>query len=808
MQHHMLRELRQAVRGLAASKGFSLVVVLTLAIAIGVNTTIFTVVNAVLLRPLPFADPGRLVTIWERNRQEGQDRVEVAGLTFLDWRARATTFDGVGAWRYRGFTMTDGLEAERVVSVELTPDVFAVLGVPAHVGSVLGEADGRPGAERRVILSAGAWARRFGSDPGVVGRAVRLDEQSYTIAGVMPADFQFPPADPTVEFWSPLVLDPGAQPSRPHRMYQVIARMTPGVSVEQAQADMDAVADGIAREHPDSNAGWGASLVPAHEQVVGDIGSTLWVLFGAVVVVLLIACANVANLVLARSARASKDFAVRAAFGASRSALVRRSLIDSAVLALAGGGAGIALAGWGTRALRTIVPSSVPRADQITLDWAVLAFAAGVTAAAALAFGLVPAWRAMRSNVLEVLQEGGRSALGSRRARRAANALVAAEVALALMLLVGAGLLAQSFVRLVSVDPGFRTSGVTAIHVALPAARYGPAASKRQFFDDLMERVHALPGVRSAGAVSALPMSPLGLDFDLPFTIDGLEATSPAERPRANYRGVMAGYFETMGIALMEGRLFDGFDGREGGPRVAVINETAARRYFRDVGPIDRVIRMPMAGDLTIVGVVADVRHYGLDAAPEVEVFVPYGQFALSEMQVVVETDAAAGPIAPAMRAVIAGIDSAVPMGKVSAMEDLLAETVAQPRFNTALLVGLALCAALLAAIGVYGVVSYAVARRTAEIGLRMALGADAAATFRHVVGGAVRVVGAGVAIGLVGAALLGESLRGLLFGVTPLDPATYVAAGSALLAFGALAASVPARRAARVDPVEALRVE
>jgi putative ABC transport system permease protein len=525
MQHHMLRELRQAVRGLAASKGFSLVVVMTLAIAIGVNTTIFTVVNAVLLRPLPFADPGRLVTIWERNRQEGQDRVEASGLTFLDWRARASSFESMGAWRYRGFTMTDGLEAERVVSVELTPDVFAVLGVPARIGRVFDEADGRPGAERRVILSAGAWARRFGSDPQVLGRTVRLDDQTYTIAGVMPESFQFPPADPTVEFWSPLMLDPGNQPSRPHRMYQVIARMRPGVSVPQAQADMTAVADGIAGEHPDSNAGWGATLVPAHEQVVGDIGSTLWVLFGAVVVVLLIACANVANLVLARSARASKDFAVRAAFGAGRGALVRRSLMDSAVLAVAGGGVGLALAWWGTRALRTIVPMSVPRADQITLDWAVLAFAAGVTVAAGLAFGLVPARRAMRSNVLEVLQEGGRSALGSRRARRAANALVAAEVALALMLLVGAGLLAQSFVRLVSVDPGFRTSGVTAIHVALPAGRYGPAASKRRFFDDLMERVNALPGVRSAGAVSALPMSPLGLDFDLPFTIDGLEAT-------------------------------------------------------------------------------------------------------------------------------------------------------------------------------------------------------------------------------------------------------------------------------------------
>ncbi len=803
----MIQQLRQALRSLVASPGFSTVVVLTLAIAIGVTTTIFTVVNAVLLRPLPYPAPGELVTLWERNQAEGQDRVETSGLTFLDWQTRASTFASMGAWRYRGFTMTEDT-AERVVSVELTPGVFAALGVPAALGRVFEPSDGRPGGERQLVVSAGAWARRFGRDPQVVGRSVRLDDQSYTVVGVMPAEFQFPPADPAVEFWSPLVLEPGAQPSRPHRMYNAIGRMKPGVSVEQAAADLEAVAAGVAAENPDSQAGWSVTLVPAHEQVVGDAGATLWVLFGAVVLVLLIACANVANLLLARSARASKDFAVRAAFGAGRYALVRRSLVESGLLAALGGGAGVLLAWWGVGALRRIVPAAVPRADEIAVDWTVLGFAVLITAGAGLAFGLVPAWRAMRPNVLEVLQEGGRSALGSHRGRRAANALVVAEVALALVLLVGAGLLVRSFVRLVSVDPGFRTSGVTAIHVALPAARYGPAAAKRQFFADLFDVLHALPGVKSAGAVSALPMSPLGQDFDLPFTVDGLEATSPAERPRANYRGVMAGYFETMGIALQDGRLFTEFDGREDGPRVAIVNETAVRRYFRDTGPLNRVIRMPMAGDLTIVGVVADVRHYGLDGAPEVEVFVPYDQFALSEMQVVVEVDPSAGPIAPAFRTLLAGLDPAVPMGKVSTVEELLSDSIAQPRFNTALLAGLALSAALLAAIGVYGVVTYAVARRTSEIGLRMALGADAAGTFRHVVGGAVRVVAIGVVIGMAGAALLGESLRGLLFGVTPFDPLTFAGAGLAVTAFGALAAAFPARRAARIDPVEALREE
>ena len=804
----VIRELRQSVRSLAASPGFAVVVVLTLAIAIGINTTIFTIVNAVLLRPLPFAEPARLVTLWESHRAEGQDRVDVSGLTFLDWRARAKSFAALGAWRYRGFTITSGLEAERVASVEITPDGLAALGVPATLGRLFDEASGQPGGERQVLLSAGAWARRFGSDPRVIGQSLRLDDQSYVVAGVMPAGFQFPPADPSVEVWSPLVLAPGALPSRPHRMYQAIGRLAPGVSIAQAQADMNAVADGIAREHPDSNAGWSVTLIPAHEQVVGNISTTLWVLFGAVVLVLLIACANVASLLVARSARTSKDFAVRAAFGAGAFALARRSLLDSALLALAGGGAGIALAWWGTGALRKIVPASVPRADQIGVDWVVLAFAGAVTVIAGAAFGMMPAWRAMRPNVLAVLQEGGRGALGSQRGRRASNVLVTIEVALALVLLIAAGLLAQSFARLVSVDPGFRTTGVTAVHVALPAARYGPSASKREFFDRLVGQLAATPGVQSAGAVSVLPMSPLGQDFDLPFTIDGLEATSPSDQPRANYRGVIAGYFETMGIALREGRLFNAFDGRENGPRVAIVNETAVRRYFQNVGPINRVVKIPMAGDLQIVGVVADVKHYGLDAAPDVEVFVPYAQLALSEMQIVVRSSPGGGSVAPTVHTLIAAIDPAVPMGKVSQIEDLMTNAVAQPRFNTTLLVGLAMCAALLAAIGVYGVVTHAVARRTSEIGLRMALGADAGRTFRQVVGDAVRVVAVGIAIGLVGAALLGPALRSLLFGVTPLDPLTYGVAGGVLLCVGGLAASLPARRAARIDPVLALRQE
>jgi putative ABC transport system permease protein len=624
----------------------------------------------------------------------------------------------------------------------------------------------------------------------------------------MPRDFRFPADDPDVEFWTPLTLDGSALPSRPHRMYAAIGRLEPDATIARARMDMARVAAAIAREHPDSNAGWGVALVPAHEQVVGDIGSTIWVLFGAVVVVLLIASANIANLLLARSARASKDFAVRAAFGAGRGVLARRSLVETAVLTLAGAAAGLAVAYWGAGAVRALMPASVPRAEDIGLDWTVLAFTAGVSIGAGALFGFVPALRAMRPNVLEILQDAGRGSTGGRLARRLADAMVVAEVALALVLVVGAGLLIRSFVQLTSVDPGFRTSEVVAVHVALPNSRYARPVQKSRFFMDLVERIGAAPGVRHVSAVSALPMSPLGVQFELDFTIDGLAAASPTERPRAAYRGVLPDYFQTIGMSLVEGRTFNRFDGRGDGQKVAVVNETLARRYFPGADPIDRVVRLPMAGDLTIVGVVGDVRHQGLDALPQPEIFVPYFQLALSEMQVVVQSALGESEVATLVRRQIAEADPMLPVGQVSSIENLIATSIAQPRFNMYLLAALALCAALLAAVGVFGVVSYTVARRTSEIGLRMALGADPDRTFRSVVAGAVRVVLIGVGVGLAGAAAASQWLQSLVYGVPVLDPTTYAAAGLVLVLVGAGAASVPALRAARIDPVTALRQE
>ena len=801
----MTRDIREAARFLAANPGFALVVVLTLGLAIGINSTIFSVLNGVLLQPLAYAQPDRLVTAWETNAAQGLDRSEVSGATYLDWRQRSKTFERIGIYRYRGFTLARDGEVERVSSVDVSPALFRLLGVPPALGRAFTDEEERPENGRPLLISHGSWMRRFGGDPGVIGTTLRLDDASHVIVGVMPEGFQFPPADREVEMWSPLTLDLTSLASRPHRMYRAMGRLGPGATLEAARQDMAAVAASIARENPDSQTGWSVTLVPAREQVVGRIGETLWILFAAVVLVLVIACANIANLLLARSARASRDFAVRAAFGASGWALLRRSLAESALLTVAGGSVGLLIGWWGIHALRPLIPATVPRGANVGLDMTVVAFTAAATIAAGLIFGLVPAWRAMRPSLMEIFQDGGRGATSSRATRRLSDVMVIAEVALALVLIVSAGLLIRSFVAVSSVDPGYRTSGIVAVHIVLPARYEGPVR-KRQFFNELLARVSRLPGVDRATAVSALPMSPLGVQFDLPFTVDGLSASAPSERPRARYRAVMPAYFETMGIALRRGRSFDAFDGRENGPKVAIVNESVVRRYFGAVDPLDKMVRMPMAGDLRIVGVVADIRHDGLQASAAAEVFVPYDQFPLAQMQIVMASSLDATALVKGVKAEMAALDPALPIAKVSRIEDLVSASIAQPRFNMTLLAALGACAALLAAVGVYGIVTYAVARRTAEIGVRMALGASSARTFRLVVGGAVNIVLAGVVLGLIGAAVAGRSLRNILFGVPPLDPATFAACAAGILAVAFVAASVPALRAARIEPVRALR--
>jgi putative ABC transport system permease protein len=802
-----MSHFKQTVRSLLQRPGFTLLVVGTLAVAIGANSAIFSVLNGVVLSPLPYDQPDELFMLWESNPSQGLDQSTTAAATFVDWRERSDAFETMAAYRYRGYTLTlDGVP-QRIASLEASPALFDLLGVAPLFGRAFTAAEEAKGNERLVLLSHGAWQNRFGSDASILGRAIPLDGEPHTVVGVMPPGFAFPPGDTEVEVWSPLTLDLENLLSRPHRMYNTVGRLRDGVGEPSARTDMEAIAAELAREHPDSNEGWGVTLVSARDQLLGETGRTIWVLFGAVTLVLLIGCVNVANLLLVRSAERSKTAAVSAALGATPAHLVRHALLEGVVLGAAGGMAGLGVAWGGAALLRAVLPAGFPRVDEIGIDPAVVAFTGGVALLSSLFFSLAPAVRTLRTDVASVLQDGTRGASLGRRSRRLANLMVASEVALALVLMVGAGLLLRSYAKLTSVDPGFRTTDVVAVAIELPPARYGSSAQQQAFFSELMSGLRSLPAVEEVGAVSYLPMSPIGVEFDMPFSVEGLAAASPSQRPTAEYRGVFPGYFEAMGIRLVEGRMLDELDGSDG-HKVALVNETVVRRYFPDRSPIGQFIDMPMAGSLEIIGVVGDIRHDGLGAQANPELFVPYGQLPLSAMHVVVHTRGDPAPAVRAIRERILSVDPQQPITRVNTIEDLLADSVAPSRFNMVLLVGLALCAVLLAVVGVYGVVSYTVSRRTRELGIRQALGATSGSAVTLVMAQAAGLVAVGAAAGIGVALASSRVVQGLLYGIEPADPVTYVVVVLATLAVGLLAAAVPAVRAARVDPVEALRAE
>jgi len=802
-----MTHLRHTLRSLALRPGFTALVVGTLAVAVGANSAIFSVLHGVVLEPLPYAEPHELLMVWESNPSQDVEQSTTSAATFVDWRERSDAFESMAAYRYRGYTLTlDGVP-RRIASVEVSPALFDLLGVAPVLGRTFTAEEEARGNERLVVLSHGAWENRFGTDPSVLGRAIPLDGEPHTVVGVMPRGFAFPPGDTDVEVWSPLTLDLENLLSRPHRMYSVLGRLADGVTQERARTEMEAIAGGLAREHPDSNEGWSVTLVPARDQLLGDTATTVWVLFGAVTLVLLIGCVNVANLLLVRSGERSKRAAVSAALGASPGRLLRHALVEGLVLGAGGGLAGLAVAWAGASVLRGVLPDGFPRVEEIGIDPTVVVFTAGVALLSSVFFSLAPAVRTATTDAAAVLQDSSRGSSLGRRSRRLANLMVASEVALALVLMVGAGLLLRSWVRLTAVDPGFRTTDVVAVAIELPRARYATSAQQQAFFTELMASLRGLPAVEEVGAVSYLPMSPIGVEFDMPFSVEGLEATSPSQRPTAEYRGVFPGYFEAMGIRLVEGRLLDALDGTDD-RKVVVVNETVARRYFPDRSPLGQVIDMPMAGSLEIVGVVGDIRHDGLGAQANPEMFVPYGQLPLSAMHVVVHTRGDPAPAVRAIRERILAVDPEQPVTRVNTIEELLAGSVAPTRFNMVLLLGLAACAVLLAVVGVYGVVSYTVSRRTRELGVRMALGAGAGSAVGLVLSQAARVVAGGAALGVAVALASARVLRGLLYGVEAVDPATYAVVVAVTVAVGLLAAAVPAVRAARVDPVEALRAE
>ena len=808
----LLKDAKFAARGLWKRPGFTAVAVVTLALGIGANTAIFTVIDAALLRSLPYRDPARLVHLWETKRSRDFERREASYPDFLDWRAQgAEVFEGVAGYAPRQYTLAEGGEAMRARGATVTANFFDLLGVRAEAGRGFIEGEDAPGAEPAAMLGHGFWRRRFGGDRAVVGRKVTLDGAAYTVVGVLPADFQFARLGET-EVWTPLAVSPQTASRRYQHWLQVIARLRDGVDARAADVALAAIAANVERGDAAAHAGVGLRAVPLQEEFVGPVRPVLLVLLGAVGFVLLIACTNVANLLLARTASRRREMAIRAALGASRWRVVRQLLTESVMLALAGGAAGLVLALWGVDLLVAAIPATqlaqMPYLRGLSLDSNVLLFALGLSLVTGVLFGLTPALASTRADLQESLKEGGRSA-GSRAGTRLRDLLVVSEVALALVLLVGAGLLLKSLSTMLKVDPGFDTRGLLTLRVALPPARYADDAQAARFYAELVRRVSALPGVRGAAATSNLPLAGDG-GTGTPQVVG--RVTPASELTEAHLRTVSANYFEVMRIPVAAGRAFGERDTAEA-PTVLLVNKTFAERVFPGEDPVGRRLTFRFTSDrqFEIVGVVGDEKVTSLDARTTPVVYFHNQQDSDSSAALVVRAE---GPdpsaLAGAVREAARGLDPEVPVFAVQTLDQMVAGTRATfVRRYPAYLTGVFACVALLLAlVGIYGVVSYAVTQRTHEIAVRVALGARGRDVLRLVLRHGLGLALAGVAAGAVGALLLTRLISGLLFGVSSADPAVYALVSLLLVGVALVACLVPARRATKVDPMVALRYE
>jgi putative ABC transport system permease protein len=800
MAADVLRDARYAIRQLGKTPGFTMVAVLTIALGIGATSAIFSVVNGVLLRPLPYPNPDDLVRVHEIVPQYG--RFSVAPATFLDWRKQATTFERIVALNGGSATITGNDGPERVTTTSVSWDLFDLLRVSPVLGRSFTEAEDAPGKNGVIVLSHGMWQRRFGGDPGVLGRTLSLSGEPVTIVGVMPPDFFFSSRD--TQLWRPIALNP-TKATRGGHFLGVVARLKPGISLPQASAEMKAISERLAAQYPDTSANESAEVIQLKEQVVGTIRPALLTLFAAVAVVILIACANVANLLLVRASIREKEMAIRGALGAGRRRLVLQLLAESLVLATAGGALGLLLAYLAIPAVRTLSAGSIPRVNDVSIDGSVLAFSLGLTLLTGIIFGLAPAWHASRPGIGEVLKEGGRSSVASS-GRWLRSGLMVVEVALSIVLLVGAVLLLRSFSRITGVDPGFRADNVLAFRVTLPNKSYPESRQSIAFYDGLLARLETLPQVRTAGMVQTLPMRG---DYMLSFTIQGRPPLKPNSAPSANYRAVSPGYFQALRIPMKRGRTFTPQD-VEKSTMVAVVDEAFVQRHFPNEDPIGRGIDIGNGTDgfYQIVGIVGSVRYEGLGSSPEPTMYVPFKQDVFSTMWMVVRTDGDPAQLSSAARQVVRELDPSLPAYSIVTLASVVSDSVAQRRFSMLLLVAFALIALFLAAIGLYGVVAYTVSQRTQEIGVRMAIGAQRGDVLRLIVGGGMRLALIGVVMGLAGALALARVVSGMLFDVTPFDPASYGTTAGVLLAVAALACYMPARRAMRVDPLTALRQE
>ncbi len=818
---NLWHDLRYGLRMLWKSPGFSLIAVFALALGIGANTAIFSVVNTVLLRPLPFAQAEQLLLLWQTHpfgERIGVHQLPASNADFLDWQQQSDLFEGMAMLDSWGGNLTGRDAPEHVDGARVTVNLLSLLRVKPMLGRDFTAEEAQPGNDQVVLLSAGLWQRRFGGDANIIGQQLTIDGKSYTVIGVLPPDFSFPNNAGLPDYftfnktalWLPVALTDEQRHNRSSHHLAVIARLKPGATLAQAQSQMATIAKNIEQQNPKQSKDWGTTINTLHEQVVGPSRTAILILLGAVGFVLLIACANVANLLLARATARQKEMAIRTALGASRARVIRQLLTESVLLSLLGGMLGVLQAMWGVDVLIALSPGNIPRTGELHIDARVFAFTFVISLATGIVFGLVPALQASKTDLNESLKEGGRSATGGPRRQRVQNLLIVSEMALALVLLVGAGLMIKSFVHLQNMNPGFDPGHVLTAFVGLPEAKYKDEAQLRDFFEQVLARVRTLPGVEAAGAVSHLPLS--GNEELDGFTIEGRpEPIDTSQIQTADFRVVTPDYFRALKIPLLRGRYFTEQDNKDA-PYAIIIDETFARRAFPGEDPlgqrIDEQGSPHKRGPAIIVGIVGSIKHTALNAGPKPAMYVPAAQSPWQYMVLTIRTTGDPANLTAAVRREVLAVDKDQPLSDVTTMEQLFTKAVAPQRFNMLLLGIFAGVAVILATVGIYGVISYSVTQRAHEMGIRIALGASRRDILKLIVGHAMLLALGGVGLGLIGALLLTRLMSSLLYEVSAHDPVIFASIACLLAGIALIASYIPARKATKVDPIVALRYE
>ena len=803
----LFSDIRYAIRNLIRRPGFTAIAVITLALGIGANSAIFSSVYALVLKPLEFPDLDRIVTVWDKNPSRGAEHNEVSMANYLDWKAQSQSFEQLALERWWSTNLTGGDTPERVQGYLVTTNFFDVVGVKPVRGRVFLADENQPGKEGVAVITYSLWQRRFGSDPNILNKTVMTNGVARAVVGILPPEFNYPKGS---EIYAPIALTPEIVKNRRAHTYYVIGKLKPEVTRQNAQADLDTITARLAAQYPDENTGWGASVFPVVADTVRVYSTAMWMMMAAVGFVLLIACSNVANLMLARASGRQKELALRAAIGASRWRIIRQLLVEAFIIALLGGAAGVFVAFWGIDLLRAGNPGEAaqfaPGWSHFGINIPVLLFTFGISLLSGVLFGLAPAWHCSKPDLNNALKEGGRQ--GTPASHRLRSALVVAEIALSLILLIGAGLMFRSFVALLNIPPGFNPDGVLTMSLNLPVAQYKEDAQRANFFSELVQRVQQLPGVQSAAAVSHLPLG--GSNSSSSFLIEGAPEPKPGEENEGRYRVCTPDYFQTMGISILKGRAFNDQDRAESKP-VIIVNETLARRYWSDQDAVGKRLRFEGPLDknpwIEVVGVVQDVKHeLNLPVTPDY--YLPHTQDSWGAMVLVARTTVNPASMSAAIRQQVLAIDKNQPVYAVKTMNEVRAISLAVYSFGSATMAIFALVALLLAAIGIYGVMAFAVTQRTQEIGIRMALGARAIDVLKLVIRSGMFLAAIGIVVGLGGAFAVTRLLASLLFGVSPTDALTFGLVTAGLLLVALLACYVPARRATKVDPLVALRYE